>query len=366
MLGMNSSCLLFVGGFNSQIRSIFLRLVLVVFALIGNSINAQQPEPVYFSGTGHWYQAVAISPAVCWTQCRDSAIALGGHLATIGTAEENNFVLSLNAPDVETYIGGYEPSVDGIWAWVTGEPWGQFVNWNSGEPNNSGLNYLGMYTLSVSNHTPGAWNDTYDCASRGSFIVEYDNFCSFANGPPVFDSILTDTVEEGSTLCFRVCAADPDTGDSIILQIINPPPNVVFIDSGNGCAGLTFNPDTTQAGTTNLTFVASDLCSTEDTIVVEIVILPCEGIPGDANASGTLSLADIIGTVNYIFNKSGYPSCPANSAFCWLSGLLCRGDWGGGDGVSLSDVIQGVNYFFNKPGGPWNPIPSGACCLPVP
>lgn len=88
--------------------------------------------------------------------------------------------------------------------------------------------------------------------------------------------------------------------------------------------------------------------------------------PGDANASGTHSLSDIIALVNYIFNKPGFPACASNATICWLSDLLCRGDWDGSGTATLSDVIRGVNYIFGKPGGPWNPLPSGICCVPVP
>jgi hypothetical protein len=92
----------------------------------------------------------------------------------------------------------------------------------------------------------------------------------------------------------------------------------------------------------------------------------CMAIPGDANASGSHTLADIIATVNYLFNKPGYPACSASSVLCWLGGLLCRGDWNGSGTVTLADVIQGVNKLFSKPGGPWDAIPSGACCIPAP
>ena len=81
--------------------------------------------------------------------------------------------------------------------------------------------------------------------------------------------------------------------------------------------------------------------------------------PGDANASGTYTLADVIATVNYIFNKPGCSPQP----LCWLSGLFCRGDWDGSTTISLSDVIRAVNYIFNKPGGPWDALSSGVCCL---
>jgi hypothetical protein len=86
----------------------------------------------------------------------------------------------------------------------------------------------------------------------------------------------------------------------------------------------------------------------------------CPARPGDANADGSYSLADVISIVNYIFNKPGCSPQP----LCWISSLLCRGDWDGSGTVSLSDVIRAVNYIFNKPSGPWNALPVGACCLP--
>lgn len=85
----------------------------------------------------------------------------------------------------------------------------------------------------------------------------------------------------------------------------------------------------------------------------------CTAMPGDANASGTYTLADIIAAVNYYFNKPGCSPAP----LCWLSGLLCRGDWNASGTITLGDIIQGVNYYFNKPGGPWNALPIGECCL---
>jgi uncharacterized delta-60 repeat protein len=90
---------------------------------------------------------------------------------------------------------------------------------------------------------------------------------------------------------------------------------------------------------------------------------PCSAsspLAGDANANSTYTLGDVISIVNYVFNKPGCSPQP----LCWLSGLLCRGDWDGSNDVTLGDVIQGVNYIFNKPGGPWNALPSGLCCSP--
>jgi hypothetical protein len=83
----------------------------------------------------------------------------------------------------------------------------------------------------------------------------------------------------------------------------------------------------------------------------------CLAIPGDANQSGDITLADVIHLVNYIFNKPGGP---------WEPDPFCRGDVNGNGTVTLGDVIQLVNYFFNKPGGPWDPILTASCCIPAP
>ena len=98
----------------------------------------------------------------------------------------------------------------------------------------------------------------------------------------------------------------------------------------------------------------------------------CVALPGDANASGTYTLADVIMIINYIFNKPGCTPQPT----CWLSGLLCRGDVKGDGKVDLADAICLVNSIFGAVSNASYtamkcpcccvPQPSGTCCLPVP
>ncbi len=92
---------------------------------------------------------------------------------------------------------------------------------------------------------------------------------------------------------------------------------------------------------------------------------PCSAespLAGDASSDQTYTLVDIIATVNYIFNRPGFAACSSNSAICWLSDRLCRGDWNGSGDVTLGDVIQGANFIFDKSGGPWSPVSSLGCC----
>jgi hypothetical protein len=95
---------------------------------------------------------------------------------------------------------------------------------------------------------------------------------------------------------------------------------------------------------------------------LQSALLGCVALPGDANASWTYSLVDVISIVNFVFNKAGCSPLPT----CWLSNLECRGDWNASGSVTLVDVIQAVNFLFNRPGGPWNASPIGACCQSLP
>ena len=91
------------------------------------------------------------------------------------------------------------------------------------------------------------------------------------NQAPELDSIGPKTVMEGDTLEFRIHATDLDL-DSIILSVVNPPTNSVFMDSGNGGGSFTFTPDFTQADTYYVTFIATDVGGAADSEVVEIVV----------------------------------------------------------------------------------------------
>jgi len=239
---------------------------------------------------------------------------------------------------------------------------------------------------------------------------------SFGAGPTVLDfstSFGMDYVPfwNPSPFCFRV--GTYPCGNPPISYWAHSPVNLVVIDPNNDSIGIDFNTiasavydvakdsvtiystypgdykikallDTLdQSGETTYTIEAR-IDGTADVILVSDAPLPdlnqpaeievtndtanlgCLAKPGDANASGSLTLSDIIANVNYIFNKAGWGNCPAQSSLCWLSGMLCRGDLNGSATVNLSDVIRGVNYIFNKPGGPWIPVASGVCCLSVP
>ena len=91
------------------------------------------------------------------------------------------------------------------------------------------------------------------------------------NHTPVLDSIGPQSVMEGGSLEFRVRAVDVDA-DPIFLQAFDVPRNAAFVDSGNGSGSFVINPDFTQSGLYQVTFVVNDISGAADSEIVDISV----------------------------------------------------------------------------------------------
>lgn len=124
---------------------------------------------------GHYYQVY--DTPMTWDEAKAYCESLGGHLATITSAEENNFIKDLVSSGTKNvyWLGASDAEQEGVWKWVTSEPF-EFTNWSYGEPNDDGEistpeDYLEMYKSS------GKWNDgEIDGDPNG-----YGGKCSLAN-----------------------------------------------------------------------------------------------------------------------------------------------------------------------------------------
>ncbi|PKK82457.1 MAG: hypothetical protein CVT49_13540 [candidate division Zixibacteria bacterium HGW-Zixibacteria-1] len=127
--------------------------VLILIAILLHVSLVHSSEKVYLNLTGHYYYKIIIPPYTTWHQCRDSAIALGGYLATANSQEENNFLAQLAYPYI-TFLGGTDEDSEGQWHWITDEEW-SLTAWRQGEPNNawSDEDYIGLSPLD------SQWND---------------------------------------------------------------------------------------------------------------------------------------------------------------------------------------------------------------
>lgn len=151
--------------------------------------HAPDAKPVPAGATvwpdnGHAYLVVA--QAVTWDVARDASTNAGGHLVTIGSSAENDFVFSLVAmddavwqvsagKDLGPWLGGYQsPGVaapaDG-WNWVTSEPF-SYLSWFPGQPNDAnGVNETKLRYYGEGARSKG-WADA--STEKAGYIIEFE------------------------------------------------------------------------------------------------------------------------------------------------------------------------------------------------
>ena len=112
-----------------------------------------------------------IPEEMTWNEHDHSAMSMGGQLASITNAEENEQVTTISGGKT-VWIGGMRkgrgngPGAE-HWYWSDGRPWG-YTNWHPGEPNSSDGRenrvHLGL-------QAPGTWNDVHE-EWRGPAVYE--------------------------------------------------------------------------------------------------------------------------------------------------------------------------------------------------
>jgi hypothetical protein len=138
------------------------------------SVTPPPPPPlgeVTDPATGILYLVVN---ATTWSLAEADALARGGHLVAIGSAEENEFIRQSFGTwgGVTTgrrlWIGLTDRKSEGTFEWVNGEPV-NYTNWASGEPNDTPAPEDHAEMLGLQ----GTWNDISDnTASAHLAIVE--------------------------------------------------------------------------------------------------------------------------------------------------------------------------------------------------
>jgi len=132
-------------------------------------------------------------------------------------------------------------------------------------------NGAGSFTWTPSFTQAGSYNVTF-IASDGSLAdsevvtITVNN----VNRAPVLAAIGAKSVNENQLLQFRVSSSDPD-GTTPTLSAVNSPAGAVFVDSTNGAGSFTWTPSFVQAGSYNVTFIASD-GSLADSEIVTITV----------------------------------------------------------------------------------------------
>ena len=140
----------------------------------GAEFGLLPPENPVEEANGLLYQRIDIG--MTWHDARDYCASLGAHLVTISSLEENQLVYDLLPWG---WLGGTDEDNEGVWRWVTGEPW-VFINWYPGEPNNcclpehcGGVGCTPEHYLSFWGAPPvPQWNDLPN--RNKSFVCEWE------------------------------------------------------------------------------------------------------------------------------------------------------------------------------------------------
>lgn len=120
-------------------------------------------------GNNHYY---IVTPVVRWITAEEAAVMLGGHLASITSQEEQDFVNGTILAENEFFSGGlliglHDAQNEGDFRWISGEEVG-YTNWQSGQPDNEGsssnADFVAMHGVEGGHDFEGAWADhtTYD------------------------------------------------------------------------------------------------------------------------------------------------------------------------------------------------------------
>jgi hypothetical protein len=122
--------------------------------------------PITNPGNGHDYYLLTPNT---WTASEAEAENLGGTLAIIRNAHDQEWVLStfgsLGGTNRNLWIGLHRNFPSGPLVWVT-DGAVDYSNWEAGQPDNSNGNesYVHMVTK-TGNRIPGTWNDLWDGTS---------------------------------------------------------------------------------------------------------------------------------------------------------------------------------------------------------
>jgi hypothetical protein len=182
-----------------------------------------------------------------WPTAKTNAEALGAHLVTISSAAENAFLSGIG----QHWGGMTDETVEGTWAWVTGEPV-VYTSWQAGEPNNAGGNqdYL------VLNYSGTNWDDQGN--SSLPHIVEFDCMtvnlvAGYASGSvfPIGTTTVTYNATDASGNTSANCSFTVTVTDDIAPAIVCPANISVNAAAGACDATVNYNPP-----------VATDNCGT--------------------------------------------------------------------------------------------------------
>ncbi len=165
------------------------KIIVLLFALIlcmvftVPSLAVSSNNSVSYGG--HSY--LLIDESMTWNEADEYCKKLGGHLVSITSEKEQQFIDQLvkshSKSKIFYWLGGNDARQEGKWEWCTGEVW-SYQNWDSDQPDNrSGADGSSQNYLALDSQNSNRWNDVgNEGDSNGiwsleniGFICEWDS-----------------------------------------------------------------------------------------------------------------------------------------------------------------------------------------------
>ncbi|MBI89791.1 MAG: hypothetical protein CMG60_06865, partial [Candidatus Marinimicrobia bacterium] len=140
--------------------------------------------------------------AMVWTDASEMAQSYGGHLATVTSQEEQDFLGGFGG-----WIGLTDENVEGQWEWVTGEPV-DYTNWFNGEPNDagSGEDYVERYSDGWNDHQSDHMMPFFMEISGGSDVFGVEETLSYGSDDPDSWGSFSQYTGDAMLMAYRVPA----------------------------------------------------------------------------------------------------------------------------------------------------------------
>lgn len=161
----------------------------------GTNTPSNSGQIYLWTVNNHRYMPVAVTNGVTWDQANAAATSAGGHLATITSAAENDFIFALidraeywtiwptNPPAASgPWLAGWQPAGSsepaGSWGWLTQEVF-DFTAWSPGSPDNASSpfgadeNHVSFASASA-NSRSSLWNDLPSALPLPGYVIEFD------------------------------------------------------------------------------------------------------------------------------------------------------------------------------------------------
>lgn len=139
-------------------------LFLATFFFLIPLANAQGQVagPIVNPANGHYYYLLQQSSSVSAEQ---TAVTLGGHLATVTSSTENQWILDTfsqyGGESRNLWLGLNDRQVEGTFQWLTGDTV-LYTNWEPGQPDDGFGNEDAVFMWPLSSPSAGQWGDSID------------------------------------------------------------------------------------------------------------------------------------------------------------------------------------------------------------